>query len=365
MGYGYYPRYVSVAEKKARAEKKIKQLKKKNPDIQPIILPGQALATTWWGKSWNKNLERYADYTNRIGRGRSYVRHRAVVDLKISPGRVDSLVQGTRGAPYTVGITISKMKQKNWQSIIKKCQTDLASLPDLLAGRFPKKLQDLFMVQGKGLFPTPAEISFDCSCPDWASMCKHVAATLYGVGARLDEDPALFFTLRRVEMQELVAEAVQEKTDAIMAKKVTGSRIIADDALSDLFGVEIDVDISLLSKEAKKGEGKKKKSGKKKARGATAKTKGKAGKKNVNRKKAASPKSVGIAEVELPKGYGSAAVLIQSCIEEGGPEGISIQDLADITGIPRQRLYPILQRLKRQEKIRRLRRGVYAPQKEG
>jgi len=361
MGYGYYPRYVSVAEKKARAEKKIKQLQKKNPDIEPIILSGQALAVTWWGKAWNKNLERYADYTNRIGRGRSYVRHRAVVDLKISPGRVDALVQGTRRAPYKVGITISKIKKKNWQSIIKKCQDDLASLPDLLAGRFPKKMQDLFMVQGKGLFPTPAEISFECSCPDWASMCKHVAATLYGVGARLDEDPALFFTLRQVEMQELVAEAVQEKTDAIVTNNITGSRVIADDALTDLFGVEIDVDISLPGKEARKGEGKKKRQGKKKTQGATVKTKGKTGKKIINRKKAASPGSTGVAEVELPEGYGSATALVQGCIEEGGPEGISVQDLADITGIPRQRLYPILQRLKKQGRINSLQRGVYGP----
>ncbi len=112
MGYGYYPRYVSVAEKRARAEKKIKQLRKKNPDIRPVILGGQALATTWWGKAWNSNLERYADYTNRIGRGRSYVRHMAVVDLQISPGRVDALVQGSRGAPYKVRITIADIRKK-------------------------------------------------------------------------------------------------------------------------------------------------------------------------------------------------------------------------------------------------------------
>ncbi len=353
MGYGYYPRYVSVAEKRDRAEKKIKQLKKKNPDIQPIILPGQALAATWWGKAWNKNLERYADYSNRIGRGRSYVRHRAVVDLKIEPGRVEALVMGSRGTPYNVQVSIQKMKQKNWRTITSRCQTDLASLPDLLAGKFPKKLQDIFMVQGRGMFPTPAEISFDCSCPDWASMCKHVAATLYGVGARLDEDPALFFTLRQVAMEELITDAVQGKAAAIIDKAPSGARVIADDALSDLFGVDIDVDIPLPGKEKKKGQGSRKKK--------AARKKSVTKKKIANRKKTPQRKDAAEIKIDLPEGYGSVSALAQGCIEESGQEGITVRDLSDITGIPVKRLYPVLQRLKKKGLIQSLRRGVYGP----
>ena len=357
MGYGYYPRYVSVAEKRAKAEKKIKQLRKKQPDIEPVIIQGQALATTWWGKSWNRNLERYADYSNRIGRGRSYVRHRAVLDLRIGPGLVEALVQGTRAAPYKVRIKIAEINSKNWQQVTKRCQAELSSLPDLLAGKFPRKLQDVFMVQGRGLFPAPAEISFDCSCPDWASMCKHVAATLYGVGARLDEDPALFFTLRRVDMEELVARAVQEKADTIIKKQSPAAgRVIEDDQLSELFGINLDefdagapVKIVKSRKKASRGDKNKKP--------IVAAGKGK-GTTRVQNKKTPKPRSAAPGP-KLPAGYGSAAGLVLGCIEESGTEGISIKDLADITAIPRAKLYPVLHALKKKGQVNNPARGIY------
>lgn len=362
MGYGYWPRYVTVAEKRARAERKIKQLRKKKPDIRPVILKGQSLAITWWGKAWNRNLERYADYTNRIGRGRSYVRHMAVVDLKIMPGRVDALVQGTRGAPYKVRIKIAKIEQKNWRAIKKKCLAELSSLPDLLAGKFPNNLQNVFMVQGQGLFPTPAEISFDCSCPDWADMCKHVAATLYGVGARLDEDPALFFTLRKADMEELVNAAVQDKTDAILRKTKTpaGNRVIADEELSGLFGLDIDISMPKPAAVEKPKD---------KRKVATRKTAGVGAKKKKTKKKARKPetrKRIASAktkksgpEPRLPRGYGSATDLVFGCLQESGEEGLSVQDLSGITGVPAKRLYPILGRLKKQGQVRSLKWGVY------
>ncbi|RPJ82137.1 MAG: hypothetical protein EHJ94_02795, partial [Deltaproteobacteria bacterium] len=192
MSYYYgFPQYVSVGEKRAKAERKLKQLKKKNTDIQPIVLEGSAIAKTWWGKEWNKNLERYADYSNRIGRGRSYIRHGAVLDLKIKPGQVEALVQGSRSNPYSVFISIEPIPKKNWDAIKQSCKGKMDSLKKLIAGEFPKTLGAIFTQEGNGLFPVPKEIKFKCSCPDWASMCKHVAATLYGVGARLDQDPHL------------------------------------------------------------------------------------------------------------------------------------------------------------------------------
>ena len=178
MSYWGYPRYVSVAEKRAKAARKLKQLRKKNPAIQPIVLEGSAIAKTWWGKSWNLNLERYADYSNRIGRGRSYVRHGAVLDLQISAGQVNSLVQGSRAKPYSVTIKIKGITKTIWKTMKAACAGKLDSLPELLRGKFPKALGEVFTAQGRGLFPSPQEIDFDCSCPDWAYMCKHVAATL-------------------------------------------------------------------------------------------------------------------------------------------------------------------------------------------
>ncbi|MCJ7829797.1 MAG: hypothetical protein MUP74_00275, partial [Desulfobacterales bacterium] len=238
MGNWEFPRYETVAQKMARAARKRKQLEKKTPHIQPVLLEGRALATTWWGKAWNENLECYADFANRIGRGRSYVRHGAVLDLRVDPGEVAALVQGTRARPYAVKITIAALGPKTWTQIKTACAGQLESLQNLMAGQFPKALADIFSARGKGLFPAPGEIKLDCSCPDWATMCKHVAATLYGIGARLDQDPSLFFKLRRVQMEDLVAETLDEAASELLKKAGRKSgRIIADSDLGDVFGI--------------------------------------------------------------------------------------------------------------------------------
>jgi uncharacterized Zn finger protein len=237
MSYERYPRYVSVGEKRAKAEKTLKRLKK-DGQIHPIVVKGNAIAKTWWGKAWNDNLERYADYANRIGRGRSYVRHGAVLDLRIEPGKVTGLVQGSRSAPYKVSIEIHALAERTWKEITTACAGSLDSLQDLLAGKFPRALSDVFIARDKGLFPSPKEIKFSCSCPDWARMCKHVAAMLYGIGARLDEDPALFFKLRKVNVDDLISLAVKETAGALLkkAQKKTG-RVIAEADLGDVFGI--------------------------------------------------------------------------------------------------------------------------------
>jgi uncharacterized Zn finger protein len=238
----YYPAYVSVAQKKARAERKRNALKKKNPGIQPVIIEGRTLAETWWGKSWNRNLEQYADYANRIGRGRSYVRHGAVLDLQITPGTITALVAGSAGPPYRVTITIEPIPQKKWRRIQDRCKGRMDSLKQLLAGQFPKTLEAVFTQKGEGLFPAPEEISLDCSCPDWAVMCKHVAAVLYGVGARLDQDPSLFFVLRKADVKDLVSETVNAgKKELLTRSRQKSSRIMEDQAdLSGLFGIDLD-----------------------------------------------------------------------------------------------------------------------------
>ncbi len=240
--YDGWPRYVSVGEKRARAQRKLEQLRKKNPNIRPIVIEGRGLASTWWGKAWNKNLERYADYTNRVGRGRSYVRHGAVLDLQIEPGKVTSLVQGSRGSPYKVEINIKSISKAVWKQIQSASASELASLQQLLEGRFPKALGEIFTAKGQGLFPSPNEIGFTCSCPDWASMCKHVAATLYGIGTRLDEDPGLFFILRKAGVDDLISQTVRDRSRKLLkqARRKT-SRVIEDTNLEDIFGIDLEV----------------------------------------------------------------------------------------------------------------------------
>lgn len=241
--YGGFPKYVSVAEKKEKAKKSVEKLKKKNPDISPIIISGRSIAKTWWGQSWNKNLESYSDYSNRIERGRSYVRNGAVLDLKISKGNIDALVQGSSSKPYNINITINPLPSNIWEEIIKECAGKIDSLQELIEGKFPKALSDLFTAKGKGLFPSPEEIKLQCSCPDWANMCKHVAAVLYGVGARLDDSPSLFFELRNINIDELISEAINKKSQTLFEKsKIKSSRIIDESDISDMFGIDMEIE---------------------------------------------------------------------------------------------------------------------------
>ncbi|OHD66735.1 MAG: hypothetical protein A2176_07800 [Spirochaetes bacterium RBG_13_51_14] len=237
--YGF-PRYVSVSKKRAKAKKSAEKLKKKNPNMKPVVIEGGKIAKTWWGIGWIQNLERYADYDNRIGRGRSYVRHGAVLDLQIEAGKINALVQGSRAKPYSITISIKPVSREVWKNITAVCEGKLASLAELLKGEFPESLAELFTVKDRGLFPSPKQIAFDCSCPDWADMCKHVAAVLYGVGARLDEDPTLFFLLRKANMDDLISQAVAKKSESLLQKApVASRRIMSDSDISAVFGIEM------------------------------------------------------------------------------------------------------------------------------
>ncbi|TCO68871.1 SWIM zinc finger family protein [Marinisporobacter balticus] len=237
--YDQYPKYVSVAEKKKKAKKQIEKLKKKNADLAPVVIDGRKIANTWWGKAWNKNLENYADYSNRISRGRSYVRNSAVIDLKIEIGVVKALVQGSDKNPYEVEIKITPLKKEKWDNILNLCNHKIDSLGDLVEGKFPKELEGIFTVKGKGLFPAVNDIKFNCSCYDSAHMCKHVAAALYGIGARFDEDPTLFFKLRNIDFEVLLKKTIEQKMQSLLENSDKKSdRVLDDKDVFGLFGVK-------------------------------------------------------------------------------------------------------------------------------
>ncbi|MDD2212597.1 MAG: SWIM zinc finger family protein [Clostridia bacterium] len=235
--YGF-PEYVSVAEKKAKAERALKKLKKNNPDAEPIIIEGRTLAKSWWGKVWNRNLESYADYSNRIDRGKSYVRNNAVLDLKISKGIVIAKVLGSKAKPYDIEIQIDTLSSTKWREILGLCNRRIDTLEQLIEGKFPKELEILFTDKKYAMFPSPKEIHFYCSCPDYAYMCKHVAAALYGIGTRLDQNPLLFFELRDIDGQELIRKSMEQKLDSMLknAGKKSKRQIAAKD-ISNIFGL--------------------------------------------------------------------------------------------------------------------------------
>lgn len=233
--YGYYST-PSVAEQKQSAEKRLAELQEKDPDIQPVVIAGRKIAKTWWGISWCKNLERYADYTNRIGRGRSYVTNGFVLDLKIVEGHISAQVSGSR--IYTITIKIDKLTAAKWKTISEQCAKRIDNIAALAEGDFPEELEGMFMKPGEGLFPSPDEIHMNCNCPDWAAMCKHIAATLYATGARLDSDPLLFFTLRGVDATELIKKSVEEKMKTLLMNAQKKSRrVINENDVERIFGL--------------------------------------------------------------------------------------------------------------------------------
>ena len=233
----YWPPYVPVAERRRRAAKKVASMRKAGRDLSPVEIAGRKIATTFWGEAWCKNLEAYSDYENRLPRGRTYVRNGSVLDLQIEAGGVRTLVSGTD--LYTVDIAIKPLAKKRWTEIKARCAGQIDSLVELLRGSISKSVMEIVTRKGEGLFPSPHEISLDCSCPDWATMCKHVAATLYGVGARLDLEPELLFTLRGVDPTEMVEAAVDQPAGNGKARK---GRVLETSELSSVFGVDIDMD---------------------------------------------------------------------------------------------------------------------------
>ncbi len=355
--YYQYGRYVTVEEKRARAEKKLNTLKKKNPKIQPVVIEGRNLATTWWGKAWNKNLELYADYANRIGRGRSYVRHRAVLDLQIHPGKVIGLVMGSRSTPYQVSITIQPIAKKRWLEIKEQCKGKLDSIRKLLAGELPKELDLLFTQKGKGLFPSPKEIHLSCSCPDWAVMCKHVAAVLYGIGARLDENPSLFFVLRNVDIQDLISETVKEsKKDLLTRAKKKSSRIIDDDnSLSDLFGIELEQENLSLSQtwETSKVPKKRKDTKQPVSRKKTQEHSSGKGKNQTDSKT-----GQGKTSMKKPRRIKDAAG-IETFLKRRTKRHTRVAELIEKADMDPQKVRNILIRLTNQGKLKRVSRGIY------
>lgn len=235
-GWGGYAPYVSVAEKKIKAEKLVEKLRKKGQNISPVVITGKNIASSFWGKSWCENLAKYSDYESRLPRGRSYAKNGAVIDLKIDSGAVNAQVNGS--SLYNVKIKITPVENKKWKDLCAQSANSIGSVIELLQGKFSKAVMELFCDKNQGLFPAPSEIKMSCSCLDWAGMCKHVAATMYGIGARLDDKPELLFKLRGVDASELIGAASINLAETKTTSK--SKRIIEADDLGDVFGIDLE-----------------------------------------------------------------------------------------------------------------------------
>ncbi|HEY2147026.1 MAG TPA: SWIM zinc finger family protein [Pirellulales bacterium] len=237
-GYGDWEPYVPVAVRRARAVKAAAKIaKKEKRELCPVKAVGRKLCSSFWGQAWCENLERYSDFANRLPRGRTYARNGSVVDLQIERWRVKALVSGSE--LYRISIDIKTLAKPAWKRIKQDCSQSIQSLFDLLQGRFDRAVMERLTQPQSGLFPQTSEIEMDCSCPDYAGLCKHLAAVMYCIGARLDSAPELLFVLRDVDHLDLVGEAVAaENLETALAASDSDSLSTSD--LGEMFGIELE-----------------------------------------------------------------------------------------------------------------------------
>lgn len=237
MSWWNYARKPSVPEQRQRAAREsqrlVRRLAKSGRKPSPVVIDGRTIARSFWGKAWCDNLESYRDYEYRLPRGRSYARNGAVLDLEVRPGTVTAVVSGT--GLYDVEVKIKSLAPAHWTRIKAQCAGQVGSLIELLEGRLSDRVMQIITHPEQGLFPKPAEIEMTCTCPDWATLCKHVAAVMYGVGARFDHQPELLFTLRKVDHGELIAEA----TDISVSRRQSQRKTLASEDLGGIFGIEL------------------------------------------------------------------------------------------------------------------------------
>jgi uncharacterized Zn finger protein len=236
MYFGWKP-YVPAASRRQMTERMVAKMKKEGQTLSPIAGSRGAIAKSFWGKAWCRNLERYSDYSNRLPRGRTYLRNGSVIDLRIGPGVVTAQVMGSD--LYRITVSIRVVAVAHWQAIARDCARSVDTLVELLQGQLSSSVMERITRPGTGLFPSPKEIAFSCSCPDSAAMCKHVAATLYGIGVRLDSEPELLFGLRKVDAKELIARAAEGGTP--IQRRPNAGRILASSKLADVFGIDFGV----------------------------------------------------------------------------------------------------------------------------
>ena len=234
-GWGYRP-YVPVARRRANALREVRRLAAKGTQVSPVEIADRAIASTFWGRAWCDNLESYSDFENRLPRGRTYVRNGSVVDLQVETGKITSMVSGS--SLYRIVIQIRPLAAPRWKRLKQQCGAGIGTVVELLQGRLSTSVMSVVTSRDCGLFPAPADIEMSCSCPDWAGMCKHVAATLYGVGNRLDREPQLLFKLRQVDHLELIAQAGQPAPK----QKSKGRKTISREQLADVFGIELETE---------------------------------------------------------------------------------------------------------------------------
>ncbi len=171
-----------------------------------------SIGDTWWSKRWVKVLESFG-WSNRLERGRRYARSGQVLDFKLTPGRVTARVQGSMSEPYSVKIEMKPLADEAWNRVMEEMSRKAIFAAKLLAGEMPQNIEEAFDATGMSLFPESSKgIKTDCSCPDSANPCKHIAAVYYILAEEFDRDPFMLFKLRGRTEDEITASLRKKRT---------------------------------------------------------------------------------------------------------------------------------------------------------
>ena len=240
----YYDDGESREDANRAVQRELTARRKRGENLEPVLpKSSRDLSTTFWGQAWNRNLMAYSDYESRMPRGRSYFRSGKVLGMKVEPGLITSVVAGSR--VYDVEIQIARLAEKDWKHLQKRCLGKITDVMDLLAGDLSDDVMREVTDLKTGLFPSSDQIMLSCSCPDWAGMCKHAAATLYAVGSLLDDNPRHLFTLRNVDPQVLIGTLEQLIDALIDTTQPASDRHAALEGmdLGDIFGIAVDTTV--------------------------------------------------------------------------------------------------------------------------
>ena len=198
----------------------------------------ESFGKTWWGQEWLNSLT-HIDYENRIPRGAAYARKGAVTDIKIDGGLIKAKVQGTQRTPYRVEIKVPQVDAEHVARLVDELSEQPLLVSKLMNHELDPQVMTIARKVGIRLFPESwRDLDMRCSCPDWALMCKHVAAVLYGIGTRFDRDPLLFFELRGIDVNKLIDTTLQDRIENMLENADTRtSRMMDDEDLASIFGV--------------------------------------------------------------------------------------------------------------------------------
>lgn len=195
---------------------------------------------TWWGDRFIQALEAFTD-DNRLKRGRSYARGGKVKSFEIEKNKITAKVRGSVNAyfgvykepTYNIDIEITPIAKTRWSEVIQRLSSKASIISRLLLNEVPENIEDTFDDLGLHLLPQSSkDFKTNCSCPDYANPCKHIAGVYYLVASQLDNNPWLLFELRGLSKAELQGKLAESPLGKALSSELSVKEIPVEPSTS-------------------------------------------------------------------------------------------------------------------------------------